>query len=102
MYSKIFHKLYVLWHLRHNGNNNNNSNIMSKELGNIVIIKFLHTEDPGCALAETVAEAWSKYFILLYLIGFLGTVYNLTAVIHTGPALRVSSAACTATIPPRR
>lgn len=50
---------------------------------------YTHTHThtgPGCVHAETkAAEARPKYFIL-YLIGFLGTVYNLTAVIHTGPA----------------
>lgn len=74
---------------------------IGKELGNIVIVEFLytHTQTHGLCIiyiyilyyyvrSETAAAAaWSKYFIL-YLIGFLGTVYNLTAVIHTGPPRR--------------
>lgn len=38
----------------------------------------------GNGETTAVAVERSKYFIL-YLIGFLGTVYNLTAVIHTDP-----------------
>lgn len=64
---------------------------------NIVIVEFLHRHTHSLAQHQWFREecegreegraraAWSEYFIL-YLIGFLGTVYNLTAVIHTGPA----------------